>query len=299
MEGVVTDIQRFSLNDGPGIRTAVFFGGCNLRCRWCHNPETLAAAGGVLYMPEKCIGCGHCAGVCPSGAQEFAAGVHRFNRAKCRRCGRCAEICFPGALENIVRRVDCDGVMREVLQDKAYYLDSGGGVTLSGGEVLLQPEFAAAIAGACRENGIACALETNLCCDWSIAEPVLRKMDLIMFDLKVFNPVEHRRWTGVDNARILENIRALDRLGIPLIARTALIPGATDFPENIAAIAGFLAPLRNLACYELLNFNPLGASKYRALGLEYEFEAVRPLEEAALENLRAAASGRGVEVRLG
>ncbi|WP_294436440.1 glycyl-radical enzyme activating protein [uncultured Victivallis sp.] len=293
MLGTVTDIQRFSLNDGPGIRTTVFLKGCNLHCAWCHNPETIRKKNELMVYPANCISCGHCVPVCPSGARSIAAGVLQFDRSRCTGCGACAAICFPGALKMAGRQVSVEEVMEEIRQDNAYYADSGGGVTLSGGEVFCQSEFADALIDACREEKIPVAVETNLNWQFESARPILEKLDLIMFDVKIFDSVEHKRWTGVENAELLDNARRLDTLDRPLIARTPLIPGATDSAENIRAIAGFLRNFRNLRCYELLNFNPLGDSKYRALEEKNPFVSARPLKPEALNRLREAAESVG------
>lgn len=293
MYGMITDIQRFSLNDGPGIRTTVFLKGCNLHCAWCHNPETIRKKNELMVYPANCIGCGHCVPVCPSGARSIAAGVLQFDRSRCTACGACAAVCFPGALKMAGRSVSVEEVMGEILQDRAYYADSGGGVTLSGGELFCQAEFADALIDACRKEKIPVAVETNLNWQFESVRPILEKLDLIMFDVKIFDSVEHKRWTDVENAELLDNARRLDTLNRPLIARTPLIPGATDSAENIRAIAGFLRNFRNLRCYELLNFNPLGESKYRALEEKNPFVSARPLKPEALNRLREAAESVG------
>lgn len=297
--GRITEVQRFSLTDGPGIRTTVFFKGCNMRCAWCHNPETVHAGNELMVWPERCIGCGHCVPVCPSGAHFVRDGAVGFDRDKCVNCGRCAEVCFPGAMTMAAKEMSVAQVMAEIVQDRAYYLDSDGGVTLSGGEVFCQPEFAGALISACCEENIPVAAETNLNWEFAAMRPMLEKLSLVMFDLKIVSPDAHQKWTGTDNALILANIRELDSLGIPLIGRTPLIPGVTDGAENIVAVAAELAGLKNLVRYELLNFNPLGASKYRALGVRDGFASARPLGKERLDELTAAASASGVQVIVG
>lgn len=300
MYGMITDIQRFSLNDGPGIRTTVFLKGCNLHCAWCHNPEAIRMTNELMVYPANCIGCGHCVPVCPSGARSIAAGVLQFDRSRCTACGACAAVCFPGALKMAGRSVSVEEVMGEILQDHAYYADSGGGVTLSGGELFCQAEFADALIDACRKEKIPVAVETNLNWQFESVRPILEKLDLIMFDVKIFDSVEHKRWTGVENAELLANARRLDTLGRPLIARTPLIPGATDCAENIRAIADFLQSFHNLLHYELLNFNPLGESKYRALKEKNPFLSARPLKPEALTRLWEAAESVGnLKVQIG
>ncbi|MBO4491263.1 MAG: glycyl-radical enzyme activating protein [Lentisphaeria bacterium] len=298
-EGWITEIQRFSLNDGPGIRTSVFFKGCSLNCAWCHNPETIRPQAELMVYPARCIGCGHCVEVCPTGAHFKQNGTPGFDRSKCVNCGKCAEVCFPGAMVMSAKKVTVPQVMAEIVQDRAYYRDSGGGVTLSGGEVFCQIGFAHALISACREEKLHIAAETNLHWDFDTVRPLLTKLDLVMFDLKLADPEAHRRWTGVDNARILSNLQRLDSLGIPLIGRTPLIPGATDTEENIRAIATEMRKLKNLVRWELLNFNPLGGSKFEALGLPDPFASVQPLNRERMSELIRAAESGGVKVIAG
>lgn len=299
MTGWVTEIQRFSLNDGPGIRTTVFFKGCSLKCAWCHNPETIVFSNELMVYPERCINCGHCVPVCPAGAHFTADGQTRFDRGKCVSCGKCAEVCFPGAMVNAAKKMTVTQVMAELVQDRAYYQDSGGGVTISGGEVFYQPAFAGALIAACKAEKIPVAVETNLQWDFASVQSMLAQLDLVMFDVKLIDPEEHKCWTGEDNALILSNLRKVDALGVPLIARTPLIPGITDRAENLTAIASILAELKHLVRFELLNFNPLGGSKYRALGLEDPFAESRPLSQERLAELTAAAAAAGIKVIAG
>lgn len=295
--GVLTTIQRFSLHDGPGIRSTVFFKGCNMRCAWCHNPETLSTQPEVLYYRSKCVGCGACAAVCPS--HTIVEGKMVYDRSQCHDGGKCAQVCFSGALETCGYEADVQSVLFEVMQDEAYYAQSGGGVTLSGGEVLLQPEFAGELLRALRARGVHTAIESNLNVDFSTLEKLLPDIDLIMCDLKVWDEELHRRWTGAGNARIKENIEKLGKTGKPMIVRTPVIPGVNDNEQEIGAIAAFAAQQPNLLYYELLNFNPLGQSKYLALDAENAFETARPLPENRLEALAAAARASGAAVRVG
>ena len=202
-------------------------------------------------------------------------------------------------MEMAARRRSVGEILGEIAQDRDYYRDSGGGVTLSGGEVFCQPGFAEALIDGCRAAGFPVAVETNLAYPFEPVRPILEKTDLIMFDLKLFDSEAHRKWTGSGNGQILENARRLEELEIPLIARTPLVPGVTDSEENIEAIAGFLAGFRRLRCYELLNFNPLGDPKYRALGRENPFREARPLPPERVETLRRLAAGRNLVVKAG
>ncbi len=298
MVGMITDIQRFSLNDGPGIRTTVFFKGCNMRCAWCHNPETISPQRELHYHSRNCINCLHCVSVCPTGAQTAAEGRHHFNPQLCISCGNCAAICYPGAMEMSGTSLKIADIMGEILQDKPYYADSGGGVTLSGGEVLCQLPFAAGLAHACKEEGIPVAIETNLSLPFEGMQTLLQQVDLIMCDLKLFDTQAHEKWTGAGNQRILENIKKLIVAKIPMIVRTPLIPGITDSDQNVGDIAAFLAGAENLMYYELLNFNPLGASKYDSLLRSNPFADARPLPAARLQELQAVAQAKGVPTRI-
>ncbi len=296
MRGRITEIQRFSLNDGDGIRSTVFFAGCNMNCAWCHNPESIPTKPRLMHYAQNCIGCGMCADVCANGVHNLGK-MHKITRENCVNCRRCTELCFAGALKMSSREVEVDEIMREVRQDKPYYESSGGGVTLSGGEVMMQPKFAEAVCDACLNEGIKVAIETNLCYDLDIAEPILKKMSLIMFDIKIFDSEEHKKHTGVDNSLILGNVKKLAGLGIPLIARTPLIPMMTDGDENLCAIAEFLRGLPNLKYWELLNFNPLGGVKYDALGLCNKLSGAKPLSQGRLDEIKTKI--HGIEVKIG
>lgn len=285
MNGNVTDIQRFSLNDGDGIRTTVFLKGCNMRCRWCHNPETIKPVNDILLYESSCIHCGKCFSVCPRGAHRLDENVHFIDKDKCTGCGRCVDICYAEALKFSSKSMSVEEVMFQILQDKAYYEMSGGGVTLSGGEVFCQSEFAEAIIDACREEGIAAAVETNLLHDFKSIEHILRKLSMVMFDIKLFDRELHKKYTGVDNEIIFENAKKLDKLGVPLVVRTPLIPGVTDTEDNLLRTAEFVSGLKNARYFELLNFNPLGESKYIALRYDNEFRNARPLNQKQLERI--------------
>ncbi len=298
MKGMITNIQRFSLTDGDGIRTTVFFKGCNMRCSWCHNPETIERRRELMLYESKCIGCGKCFAVCPTGAQRMERGKHVIDRTSCIACSRCAEICYAEALVMCGEEMSIDEVMYEVRQDKAYYDASGGGVTLSGGEVLCQRGFAVALTDACHAENIGVAVETNLCFPFEQARELLGRVDLIMCDLKIFDDVAHKEHTGASNKVILENITRLDEIGIPVTVRTPLVSGVTDSADNIRAIAEYIKGMKNLFRYELLNFNPLGEGKYKALDAENPFESARPLCEKRLSELRELLDEIGVPYKI-
>ncbi|MBQ3343421.1 MAG: glycyl-radical enzyme activating protein [Kiritimatiellae bacterium] len=270
MKAFVTDIQRFSLTDGPGIRTTVFLQGCNMRCPWCHNPETIPMKPVELFYKEKCIGCGKCVEGCTSGARVMSS-----------------------------REMTVEEVMREVVQDKVYYAESGGGATVSGGEPMLHPEFVAALADACHAEDVKIAVETNMSLPWQTIHPVLERMDFIMCDLKLNLTIPHKEQTGVDNPTIFNSIGRASKLGIPMVVRTPLVPGVTDTVENLHAIAEYIAKMDNIVRYEVLNFNPLGGAKREALGVANAFADAKPYSAEELAKFRAAlADIKGLEVKV-
>ncbi|MBR5309372.1 MAG: glycyl-radical enzyme activating protein [Clostridia bacterium] len=298
MKSYITDIQRFSLRDGDGIRTTVFFKGCNMKCPWCHNPETVSASPEIMFYENKCIGCGKCFEACPVKAHKCTDGKHTVDRSLCTNCGRCASVCYAQALTVCGKEMTAEEIMHEIRQDAEYYKNSGGGVTLSGGEVLCNRELALEIANACHNEGISVAIESNISFPYDYAEEIFKASDLIMCDFKIFDDEAHKKYTGVSNKNIMENLRKLDTLGKPIIVRTPLIPNVTDSTENLCAIASFIKDMKNLVRYEILNFNPLGEGKYRGLDKENEFINARPEGGARLDEIKSAVEKIGVTVKI-
>jgi pyruvate formate lyase activating enzyme len=299
VHGTITEIQRFSIHDGPGIRTTVFFKGCNLRCFWCHNPETHATGPELELHPNRCISCGACLDACERHAHEVTAEGKVFYRERCIACGHCATECFAEALVLVGRVMTVDDVMRDILADRLFYANSGGGVTLSGGEPLIQADFAAAVLAACRAEGIRTAIETAAQYPWKNVAALLPLLDLVMMDIKIMDEAEHRRVTGVGNTRILANARRIAASGMPLIVRTPVIPGVNDSPEAIATIAAFVRDLPSLVYYELLPFHPMAAGKYDSLGREYAARDLNRPTPECMAALTEAAASAGVPVRAG
>ena len=297
MQHLVTDIQRFCLSDGPGIRTVVFFKGCNLRCAWCHNPETLSFDPDLMHYPAKCIGCGKCFSACPVGAHKVVNGTHTVDRALCIKCGRCADLCYADALVMSGKEMTVEEIMAEVRQDKPYYEASGGGVTLSGGEVLCHLPFALQLVRACREEGISVAIETNLSLPYADIKPLLDAVDIVMADFKLYDEQMHRKYTGASRQNVLDNLCAIcDK---PLIVRTPLIPGVTATEENLRPIAEMLAKKENLVYYQLLNFNPLGGSKYESLNAKNCFREARPFTNEEMQAFGSMLSDISVKIKVG
>ena len=315
MDGIITEIMRFSLKDGPGIRTTVFLKGCNMACKWCQNPETLSMRPQLMRYPQKCIGCGECVRSCPNGALTVkpasgdksgggsgaggnGGGTIVYDAGKCVSCGACANNCFSGALVISGKKMSVGEVMAEVIQDDDYYRNSGGGLTVGGGEAACQPEFTLELLKAAKDAGIQTAIETNMYADWSVYEKMLPYLDLVMLDIKLSGDAAHAKWTGVGNARVLDNARKISNLK-PVIVRTPIIPGVTDSAEEIGRIAEIVKGLRNVSGYELLLYNPLGESKYDALGETHEFKGARPQGPELAGELTEAAKAAGVPVKIG
>jgi pyruvate formate lyase activating enzyme len=299
LRGIVTNIQRFSIHDGPGIRTTVFLKGCNLRCFWCHNPETLSRDPELQLFPDRCIGCGECFERCPQGAHIMTDGRRTFLRELCRACGTCVETCYAQALLLVGECKTVDEVVDEVLRDLPFYETSGGGVTLSGGEPLLQLDFSYAILERCRKEGLHTAIETAANFPWKRVAAILPVTDLVMMDVKLMDAERHKAATGVPNARILENAVRLGQEAQALIVRTPIVPGVNDNPEDVAAIAEFAAQLPNLLYYELLPFHPMASGKYDSLDLDYRAREMKSPSKEQMDALTEVAARFGVKAQHG
>lgn len=299
MQGIVTNIQRFSIHDGPGIRTTVFLKGCNLRCFWCHNPETLSPRPELQLYPARCIGCGACFDRCPHHAHVRENGQRRFLRDLCEGCGACAETCYAESLMLVGETKGVDEVVEEVLRDRPFYETSNGGVTLSGGEPLMQLEFSVAILEGCRAEGLHTAIETAANYPWERLQAILPVTDLVMLDVKLMDSERHRAATGVPNERILANARLLGRQSCPLVVRTPIVPGVNNNAEDVAAIARFVGEFPNLLYYELLPFHPMATGKYDSLDLDYRARGLHAPPSETLDSLCEVARTAGIQVRHG
>lgn len=295
--GIVLNIQHFCTHDGPGMRTTVFLKGCSLRCKWCSNPESIHPKPEIAYDRKKCIGkkqCGFCLKApFPEGAFYVIDGPEDrvyVNWDLASDCNPdCASMCPTGAISVFGHEMTVDQVLDEVEQDSSFYRESNGGITLSGGECLLQPDFAAALLQGAHERGFNTAIETAGNVPWRFVEQVLPHVDFMLHDHKLTDPARHKKWTGVDNARILENFRkAYDTFpDTKFIARTPLIPGVNDDEAHIRAVLAFIRPHKNVIDYELLPYHRFGESKYSFLGRVYEMEDFQSPTAEKLAHLRA------------
>lgn len=297
----VFDIQKYSIHDGDGIRTSIFFKGCPLRCAWCHNPESQQKKPQLLWNRDKCTGCGWCAGMCPQKAITMEQGVPVLDRDRCIGCGKCVMECLESA-----RAVSGEPKsVRELLEagekDLVFYEESGGGVTLSGGEVMTAEPFEE-IVELCRgffEKGISVFIDTSGFAPWERFESILPYVTAFLYDIKAMDPETHQKWVGVDNRLILENLQKLSAAGGDIRLRLPLISGINDSPEDMEEVVALLREGVHVGKIHLLPYHDIGKSKYARLGLGYDEAALAPPSPEHLEKLAEILRQTGVPVVIG
>jgi pyruvate formate lyase activating enzyme len=302
LQGLIFDIRPYSIHDGPGVRTTVFFKGCPLACQWCCNPESQAGQPELVWVRERCLGCGLCLAACPRDALHAAAdGGKVIDPQRCDRCGQCADCCPGEALNLIGRWRSVDEVLAEVARDALYFEASGGGLTLSGGEPLAQADFAAELLRCYRheEKGAHTAVETCGFVEWPVLERVAAHIDLFLYDIKHMDPAEHLRLTGRDNRLILDNARRLAAAGHGLVIRLPLIAGVNDQRDNLEATAEFARALPGVSRIDLLPYHRLGEPKYQRLGKDYALKGAPALASEAVGRARDILAAQGLEVAVG
>ena len=272
MTGKIFDIQRFSVHDGPGIRTTVFLKGCPLSCLWCHNPESKSAKSEIMLHGKKCIGCLECVRACELGLHSFTEeGEHLIRRSECTLCTKCAQACV-GAIEICGKDNSAEAIIETVLKDRDFYKNSGGGMTLSGGEPLMQPEFAKELLSLAKAEGINTAIETSGYASFDAIEAIIPYTDLFLWDVKETDCERHKLYTGVSNERILENLRRLSAAGASIVLRCPIIPGYNDREEHLLAIGRLAEELDGVIRVDIEPYHPLGKSKALSVGKEYPID---------------------------
>jgi pyruvate formate lyase activating enzyme len=299
-KGIIFDIARYSIHDGPGIRTTVYMKGCPLNCLWCHNPEGISPKPQISYLKNRCIGCGNCISACPHGAiLREEDGSIRLDYSICTACGDCAEACNSLALELAGKEMSVSELVLAVERDKAFYEESGGGITFSGGEPFLQPDFLLEALAQCRKAGIRTAVETCGFCDPEILMDAAEKIDLFLFDIKLMDSARYKEATGVPNERILENLSRLIEKGYNVTVRFPLIPGINDDGANIESLGRFLGGLKKTPALHILPFHELGREKALRFGGVYKMSGSVPPEKDRVEEIADALRKRNIEVIIG
>lgn len=297
--GVIFDIKKYAIHDGPGIRTTIFFKGCPLACRWCHNPEGMNVAVQRIYRQQRCIGCGECMQTCPRQAIRQTAEGMMADLLKCELCRTCAQHCPSEAVEFIGQKVTVAEVVRQIEKDIAFYDQSRGGVTFSGGEPLMQPEFLLQLLDACGHLDLHRTVDTTGYADAKLLLKVAQKTDLFLYDLKLMDPEKHRKYTGVSNEQILHNLKQLTQNDVRIQVRMPVIPGINSDAENIDKTADFIHSLGKIEHVSLLPFHNSAQAKYRRLNMQSISAPIAPPGAGMVQNIAARLKKTGLKVTIG
>jgi pyruvate formate lyase activating enzyme len=297
--GIVFDIKKFAIHDGPGIRTTVFFKGCPLHCWWCQNPESQAPEPELVFRESRCIRCEACLPLCAQGAISWDDDVLFTDMEKCILCGACVEACYAEARQIVGREMTVAQVVAEIERDVAFYDESGGGVTFSGGEPLWQQDFLLALLRDCKEKEIHTAVDTCGFAPWETLDGIWEYVDLFLYDLKLMDEAQHRKFTGVSNASILYNLQMLSERGHNIFLRVPIIPGVSDDEENIRQIGVFAAALPCLDRVDILPYHHAAAEKYHRLNKVYGLPEIRPPSDERMAEIAQILQGFGLQVKIG
>jgi len=297
--GVIFDVKRYSIHDGPGIRTTVFLKGCPLACWWCHNPESQSMFSEVVYRQERCIGCGACEKACPRGAISLTQRGYTADPDRCGGCGKCASVCPSGARELVGRSVTVMEAVKEIEKDQLFFDESGGGVTFSGGEPLAQPDFLVEALAECKKREIHTAVDTTGHAQPDIIMGVARHADLFLYDIKHMDSAKHRLYTGVGNELILENLKRLASAGSAINVRIPVIPGINDDETNIRSTGEFLASLPGVRDVNILPYHGIAETKYRRFEMDYRLGGLAAPDEKDMKRISKMLGLHGLRVTIG
>lgn len=297
--GLIFDVQRFSVHDGPGIRTTVFLKGCPLRCLWCQNPESISRRPEIVYIASRCIECDKCQERCPHNAVRAVDGSKEIIRDTCTMCGACLDVCYAGALNIFGRWLTVSELLEIVELDREFYVRSGGGVTFSGGEPTAQPVFLREVCRQAQQRRLHTTIDTSGYVRWDTFRSILPYVDLVLYDIKHIDSEKHRTLTSVPNELILDNFRRLAAIGKPVHVRLPLIPGHNDSEENVRATAAFVATLPNVLSLDILPYHRLGEPKWTQLGRPYQLHELTPPTREHVSHLAGIARECGVTVNIG
>ena len=296
-KAIITNIQRLSLDDGPGIRSTVFFKGCPLKCLWCHNPENISMRKQLQYNEVFCSGCGACAGVCRAQF-KVENGKREVVFSECLGCGACAEACAFKASEVLGEYKTPEDILQVIIKDKSFYETSGGGMTLSGGEPLLNPDFCKELLLKAKQEGIETAVDTCGAVPWAAFETVLDDVDIFLYDIKAWDKEKHIALTGLSNETILENLRRLSNANKRIIVRMPLVSGLNDDPDDIENTARFIQGLNNIEIIELLPYHSYGTGKYGLLGIKYDGYEYSAPDESIMQSVKDLMSQSRIPVKI-
>lgn len=297
--GLIFNIQRFSVNDGPGLRTIIFLKGCPLRCLWCSNPESQHQYEELMFNNKNCIGCHNCENVCEYDAIKFDD-IYRIDKLRCINCNKCIDVCYANALVNVGENKTVGEVLEIIKKDSVQFRRSGGGVTLSGGEPLMQPKFSKELLKACKESLINTAIETTAFAESSAINEVFPWVDLALIDIKNINDEKHKKYVGQSNKKILKNIKLIDSLCKNIIIRVPIIPNFNCDEESIREIARFSKSLNNLVEIHILPYHKLGVNKYECLGRDYKMQGdITTPNKETMEKLKNVIEKEGVKCNIG
>lgn len=296
--GTVINIQKYSVHDGPGIRTTVFFKGCPLRCWWCHNPESQNLKHEIMFFYERCTSCGVCAKRCPQNAIELKDNYPIVDENKCTLCGKCANFCPNNAREYVGQDMRVQELMNEIIKDEVFYDESNGGVTFSGGEPLLHVEFLSEVLERCKNRGIHTAVDTSGYVSWDKFEKIADKVDLFLFDLKLMNNEKHIKYMNAENVLILDNLKKLSDREVNIFIRMPIIAGINDDDEHIDEAIKFLSNL-NILQVNLLPYHKMGMDKYRRLKMSYKLSGMEKPSKESMVEIADKFKKSGIKVKIG